>query len=82
MSLVEALYINHDRDEMVIKLETTPNILICSKNVVMILRVVYAIKLTDLIEVYDIPDSTLEKYILDQGFPSDDFNVQNDIEET
>jgi len=48
----------------------------------MILRVVYAIKLTDLIEVYDIPDSTLEKYILDQGFPSDDFNVQNDIEET
>lgn len=60
MENIEAIYINRDRDWLVLKRSELPNIVLKTKHAVEVLRVVYAIRYYDEISVYQVKEEKLK----------------------
>ena len=70
------IYINSDENQLMLKTRQLPNIVLKTRHAVDVLRVLYAIKMHDECEVYQVPESDLETYMDDDTFPDSQYLVK------
>ena len=77
MEDIVALYINVNEDQLVLKTRQIPNIIISTKYARDVLRVLYAIKMWEGWDVYQLDEDMFDEYLDDDSIPDSSYLVNN-----
>lgn len=75
MKKIKALYLNQNRDQVLIKVQIPPNEILYTPKAVEVAKTILAVKRKDNIPVYEIPVRDLSEYLYQKEWPSPDYIV-------
>lgn len=81
MDKIAAVYINKERDQLVLKRNSEFNIVIKTKSALEVLRTVYAIRYYDEIPVYEVKEDDLCNYLSVTQLPADKYLIPDETSE-
>lgn len=73
MKKIKALYLNEDRNQLLIKVCNPPNEIIFTTQAVEVAKTILSVKRKDNIPVYDMPVKSLNEYVEQKKLPSPDY---------